>query len=66
MRREIGLDYINKQIEMFGFLQLNEKQIDELINKYHIYLPYDGRISIAGLNTNNIEYFKDCLSRLDT
>jgi len=27
-----------------------------LKNNYHIYLTSDGRISIAGLNTHNIDY----------
>ena len=61
MRKQIGLDYIEKQIGMFGFLKLNIEQIDMLIHKYHIYLPYDGRISIAGLNSKNIDYFRECL-----
>ena len=62
--KEIGLKYIEEQIGMFGFLKLNIKQIDELIHKYHIYLPYDGRISIAGLNSKNIDYFKKSLSKV--
>ena len=32
-----------------------------LINEYHIYIPYDGRISIAGLNKQNIDYFTESL-----
>ena len=27
-----------------------------LVENYHIYLPKDGRISICGLNTKNVEY----------
>ena len=61
MRKEIGLKYVEEQIGMFGFLRLNIDQIDKLIHKYHIYIPYDGRISIAGLNKRNIDYFTESL-----
>ena len=61
MRKEIGLKYVEEQIGMFGFLRLNIDQIDKLIHKYHIYIPYDGRISIAGLNKQNIDYFTESL-----
>ena len=61
MRKEIGLKYVEEQIGMFGFLRLNTEQIDKLIHKYHIYIPYDGRISLAGLNKHNIDYFNESL-----
>ena len=61
MRKEIGLKYVEEQIGMFGFLRLNIDQIDKLIHKYHIYIPYDGRISLAGLNKHNIDYFNESL-----
>lgn len=61
MRKEIGFKYVEEQIGMFGFLRLNTEQIDKLIHKYHIYIPYDGRISLAGLNKHNIDYFNESL-----
>ena len=59
-----NLDYITNQIGMFGFLNLSEEQIDLLISKYSIYLPYDGRISLSGLNDSNIDYFTDKLNEI--
>lgn len=44
------------QIGMFCFSGLNKAQSQAMIEKHHIYLTGDGRISMAGLNTHNIEY----------
>ncbi len=41
---------------MFSFLGLSPKQCEQMINKHHIYMTGNGRISIAGLNTSNVEY----------
>lgn len=49
-------DHITDQIGMFSYTGLNEAQVKHLVEKYHIYLPKSGRISIAGLNPNNIDY----------
>ena len=48
--------HITSQIGMFSYTGLNAKQVETLVNEYHIYLPKDARISICGLNTNNVEY----------
>jgi aspartate aminotransferase len=36
---------------------LTAAQTKALAEKAHIYMTSDGRISMAGLNTSNIEYF---------
>ena len=41
---------------MFAYTGMNSEMCDELTDKYAIYLTRDGRISIAGLNDNNLEY----------
>jgi aspartate aminotransferase len=41
---------------MFCYSGLNESQVEQLINKYHIYLTKDGRISMAGVTSKNVEY----------
>jgi len=41
---------------MFAYTGLNEGQVDTLAKDFHIYLTKDGRISVAGLNTKNVEY----------
>ena len=47
--------HITDQIGMFAFSGLTPKQVGELQEKHHIYMTKDGRISISGLNTKNIE-----------
>ena len=51
--------HIQEQIGMFGFTGMNKEMIDELRSKYAIYMTGDGRISICGLNTGNIDYVAD-------
>jgi len=40
-------DHITNQIGMFSYTGLNEKQCTVLIQKYHIYLLKNGRISMV-------------------
>ena len=48
--------HVTQQIGMFAFTGMSAEMCDELTNEYAIYLTRDGRISIAGLNDNNLEY----------
>lgn len=48
--------HVTSQIGMFAFTGLNKDQVNELREKYAIYMTMDGRISIAGLNSGNLEY----------
>lgn len=49
--------HIKSQIGMFSFTGLKTEQCKVLAEKAHIYMTLDGRISMAGLNSSNIEYF---------
>lgn len=49
--------HIKSQIGMFSFTGLTAPQTKVLAEKAHVYMTADGRISMAGLNTKNIEYF---------
>lgn len=47
---------------MFSYTGLNEKQCTEfLIKKHHIHLVKNGRISMAGINTKNVNYIADAI-----
>jgi len=48
--------HVLKQIGMFSYTGLSNKQVDIMINKHHIYLTSDGRISMAGVNMKNVGY----------
>jgi aspartate aminotransferase, mitochondrial len=49
---------------MFAFTGLNKDMVDALRKDYHIYLTADGRISISGLNTANIDYVADAFHKV--
>ncbi|RXK39397.1 aspartate aminotransferase, mitochondrial [Tremella mesenterica] len=55
--------HIKSQIGMFSFTGLKPEQVDKLAEKAHIYLTRDGRISMAGLNSGNVEYFAESVSK---
>jgi aspartate aminotransferase len=42
---------------------LTQPQTKVLAEKAHIYMTADGRISMAGLNGHNIEYFGESVSK---
>ncbi|KAJ5725656.1 Aspartate aminotransferase [Penicillium malachiteum] len=54
-------DHITSQIGMFSFTGLTETQVKVLRDKWHVYMTKNGRISMAGLNTNNIDYFAEAV-----
>ena len=49
-------DHITSQIGMFCYTGLSGEQVDRLKSEFSVYLTRDGRISIAGINTGNVEY----------
>lgn len=49
-------DHITNQSGMFCYSGLTKDQIDDLKENYHIYCTDDGRISIAGVSSNNVGY----------
>ncbi|KAK5081576.1 Aspartate aminotransferase, cytoplasmic [Lithohypha guttulata] len=50
-------DHITSQIGMFSFTGLTEPQVKAMQEKHHVYMTKNGRISMAGLNTGNVQYF---------
>ncbi|KAH9946668.1 pyridoxal phosphate-dependent transferase [Amylocystis lapponica] len=55
--------HIKSQIGMFSFTGLTQPQTKALAEKAHIYMTSDGRISMAGLNGGNIDYFSESVSQ---
>ncbi|SDZ92930.1 amino acid aminotransferase [Alkalimonas amylolytica] len=49
--------FITRQHGMFSFLGINKAQIDRLRDEFSIYMVGSSRVSIAGLNHSNIDYF---------
>ncbi len=53
--------FLKHQTGMFTFSGLEANQVNKLRNLYGIYMPANGRINVAGLNDNNLDYFIDAL-----
>jgi len=53
--------HIVEQIGMFSYTGLKPAQVDILTKKYHIYLVSNGRVSMAGFNTSNVNYVADAI-----
>lgn len=49
-------NHITDQIGMFSYTGLSEKQCCSMIDEHHIYMLKNGRISMAGVNKNNVQY----------
>lgn len=56
-------NHITDQIGMFSFTGLTEAQVLRLREKDHVYMTKNGRISMAGLNSRNIDYFARAVDR---
>lgn len=49
-------NHITDQIGMFSFTGLKASQVKVLKEKYHIYMTENGRVSMAGVSTTNVDY----------
>ena len=47
-------DHITKQIGMFAYSGLSSDQVMQMRNDHHIYCTLDGRISMAGVTSENV------------
>lgn len=57
-------NHITDQIGMFSFTGLSEKQVLRLREVSHVYMTKNGRISMAGLNTGNVEFFAKAVDKV--
>ncbi|KAH7320285.1 putative aspartate aminotransferase [Stachybotrys elegans] len=46
--------HITSQIGMFAYTGLNAEEMDKLAKEYSVYATKDGRISVAGITTDNV------------
>jgi aspartate aminotransferase len=56
--------HITDQIGMFSFTGLTEAQVLRLREEAHVYMTKNGRISMAGLNSRNVEYFAKAVDKV--
>ena len=57
-------NHITDQIGMFSFTGLTEQQVLKIREEAHVYMTKNGRISMAGLNTGNIDYFAKAVDKI--
>ncbi|XP_063683696.1 aspartate aminotransferase, mitochondrial-like [Bolinopsis microptera] len=49
-------DHLTNQIGMFCFTGMNPEQVERLTREFSVYLTKDGRISVAGVSSKNVDY----------
>lgn len=59
-------NHITDQIGMFTFTGLNDAQVKQMTEEWHIYLTKDGRISMAGVTTGNVGYVAEAINGVVT
>lgn len=56
--------HITDQIGMFCFSGLTPEQVDKLTSDSHVYLTRNGRISMAGITSKNVDYLADAIYKI--
>ncbi|CAJ0955071.1 unnamed protein product, partial [Mesorhabditis belari] len=56
--------HITDQIGMFCFTGISPDQVERLTKDHSIYLTKDGRISVAGISSNNVGYLAHALHQV--
>jgi len=52
----LNWQHITEQIGMFCFTGMTADQVAQISSKHSVYLTKDGRISIAGISSSNVDY----------
>ncbi len=47
---------------MFSYTGLSPEQVDRLREEFAVYLVKSGRMCVAGLNSNNVDYVADAFA----
>lgn len=53
--------HITDQIGMFCFTGMDQQQCERLTKEFSVYLTKDGRISMAGVTTKNVDYLAEAI-----
>lgn len=56
--------FLSEQQGMFSVFGMTKQVVDILRNEYAIFLPDNGRISIPGLNRQNMDYVTDSIAKV--
>jgi aromatic-amino-acid transaminase len=61
-RADFDFSYVIEQRGMFSYSGLTKDQVTKLREKYSIYALDSGRICVAALNSNNVDYVADAIA----
>ena len=64
--QERSWEHITNQIGMFAFSGMTKEEVTDLRVKHHIYCTLDGRISMAGVTSHNVNYIADAINDVTT
>jgi len=53
--------HITSQIGMFSFTGLSKPQAEAMVEKHHIYMLGNGRVSMAGVTSHNVKYIAEAI-----
>ncbi|CAG0881087.1 unnamed protein product [Cyprideis torosa] len=57
-------DHITDQIGMFCYTGMTPDQVEKITKEYSIYLTKDGRISVAGVTSGNVDYLAHAMAKV--
>lgn len=57
--------YLLRRKGLFCFTGLHGEQVDRVIDEFAVYMTRDGRINVAGMNKDNLEYVANAISRVN-
>jgi aspartate/tyrosine/aromatic aminotransferase len=58
---KVDFRYLEAHKGMFSFLDMDKPQVQRMIDQFGIYMLDSGRISVAGLSGDNIDYVVESL-----
>ena len=56
--------HITDQIGMFCFTGMTPDQVEKLTKDFSVYLTKDGRISMAGISSDNVDYLAHAMHQV--
>jgi aspartate aminotransferase len=61
---KMDFSFLDKQRGLFAYSGLSLKQVNQLREEFGIYLLYDGRLNLAGLNHSNLNYVVESILKV--
>jgi len=59
--KKMDFSFLLQRVGLFCFTGLSKEQVDRIIAEYGVYMTGDGRINVAGLNEDNLDYVVDAI-----